>query len=171
MTFHGNFLGGFVHVQNLFCVGHLRQPQLFGNLRAYLGGIAVDGLASADDDVIVAYLLDGCGKGIRSGKRIGTCKGAVGQQIAVVGTTVKSFTNNFGCTSRSHGQDGNGGARMFIFQSESLLKSVQVFGVEDGRECRAVDGSVGFHGIFPNIACVGNLFCQYNNFQTHAINY
>ena len=22
MTFHGNFLGGFVHVQNLFCVGH-----------------------------------------------------------------------------------------------------------------------------------------------------
>ena len=35
-------------------------------------------------------------------------------------STVKSFTNNFGCTSRSHGQDGNGRAWVSIFQSEIL---------------------------------------------------
>ena len=60
---------------------------------------------------------------------------------------------------------------MCIFQPESLLKGIQVFGVEDGGKCRAVNGSVGFHGIFPNVACVRNLFCQYNDFQTHVINY
>ena len=35
---------------------------------------------------------------------------------------------------------------MFIFQSESPLKSVQVFGVEDGRSAAWLMDSVGFHG-------------------------
>ena len=171
MAFYGNLSGCFVHIQNLFRISNLRQSQLLSHLRAYLCRIAVDGLAAADDDVIIAYLPDGGGKGVGSGQRIGSGKSAVGQQIAVVGAAVKSFTDNFGCASRSHGQDGYGGARMCIFQPESLLKGIQVFGVEDGGECRAVNGSVGFHGIFPNVACVGNLFCQYNDFQTHVINY
>ena len=29
---------------------------------------------------------------------------------------------------------------------------------------RQVDSTVSVHGIFPHIACVGNLFCQYYNF-------
>ena len=48
--------------------------------------------------------------------------------------------------------------------------TVRLPGSKSG-ECRTVNGSVGFHGILPNITCVGNLFCQYNNFQTHVINF
>ena len=75
-------------------------------------------LAAADDDVIIAYLPDGGGKGVGSGQRIGSGKSAVGQQIAVVGAAVKSFTDNFGCASRSHGQDGYGGADVHLSVGE-----------------------------------------------------
>ena len=171
MTFHYNTSGRFLHVQNFFGISNLCQTELFSNLRTHLSCVTVNSLASADDDVILAYLLDGSGKGVRSGKGICTSKSTVSQQITIVGTAEQSFTNNFGCASRSHCQDGYGRARVCIFQSEGLLKSVQVFGVEDGGECRTVNGSVGFHGIFPNITCVGNLFSQYYDFQTHVINY
>ena len=64
MTLYDDLLGGFVHIQNFFRICNLRQSQLFGNLRTYLRRITVNSLAAADDDVIVANLLDGCGKGV-----------------------------------------------------------------------------------------------------------
>ena len=38
-------------LENLLGIGHLRQTELFGHLRTYLGRIAVDGLAACDDHV------------------------------------------------------------------------------------------------------------------------
>ena len=66
-----------------------------------------------------------------------------------------------------HGQDGHGRTRVSIFQSQSLLQCVQVFRIEDGRQGGTVYGTLCGHGIFPHIACVGYLLCQYYNFQTH----
>src|SRR5450759_4964265 len=40
-------------------VGDLRDAELFGRLRADLGGVAVDGLAAAQDEVELTELLDG----------------------------------------------------------------------------------------------------------------
>jgi hypothetical protein len=60
---------------------------------------------------------------------------------------------------------------MCVFQSESLLQGIQVFRVEDGRKGGTVDGAVCVHGVFPHIASVRYLFCQYYNFQTHKLKY
>ena len=39
-----------------------------------------------------------------------------------------------------------------------------IFRVEDCGKCGSVDSSVLFHRILSHIACVRNLFRQYNNF-------
>ena len=54
---------------------------------------------------------------------------------------------------------------MCIFQSESLLKGIQVFGVEDGGECRAVNGSVGFMASFPTLRVSGTCFASTTIFK------
>ena len=79
-------------------------------------------------------------------------------QICLMGATV------IGSASGTHGQDSYRRTGMCVFQSECLFQGVQVFRIEDGRKCRTVDSTVSVHGIFPHIACVGNLFCQYYNF-------
>ena len=67
---------------------------------------------------------------------------------------------------------------MFIFQSESLFKSVQVLGVEDGRECRAVDGLSLIHiyrfatSVFKGLGqvfVVAGGFVQFHGSQFHIV--
>ena len=169
VAFHCNLV--FTYFQNFFCVCDLGQSQLFCYLRTYLRRIPVDSLTTTNNNVTVTYFADSSSQRVRSSQCICTGESTVGQQVTVICTTEKSFTNNVGSTTWSHCQNGNGRAWMSIFQSKSLLESIQVFGIEDSGECRTVNGSVGFHGILPNITCVGNLFCQYNNFQTHVINF
>ena len=51
-------------VEDFLSICHLGQAELLGDLGAYLGGIAVDGLAAAEDDVVVADFTDGLGQGV-----------------------------------------------------------------------------------------------------------
>ena len=48
----------------LLGVGHLVETEFLGHLRAYLGGVSVDGLTASDDHVHISYLLDCRGKRI-----------------------------------------------------------------------------------------------------------
>ena len=47
-TFYGHF--AVLHFEDVFCVCHLGNTELFCNLGAYLSGIAVDSLAAAEED-------------------------------------------------------------------------------------------------------------------------
>ncbi len=85
-------------------IGHLGQTEFFGHLWAHLCGIAVDCLASADDDVDLADVLDGSGDGIGCGKSVGTGQSTVCEHNACIGTAVDSLTDYLGSTGQTHGE-------------------------------------------------------------------
>ena len=161
------FLAG----EHLLGVGNLVEPQLLGHLGTHLCGVTVDGLTAADDEVGIGhYMLDGCGQGIAGGQGVGSCKSTVGEQIASVRTAVHGFSDYLGRTAGTHGDDDDGGAGVLVLQAQCLLQSVQILGIEDGRQCRAVDRALWCHGIGTHVACVGDLLGKYNNFQIHKKN-
>lgn len=124
----------------------------------------VDGLTSGDDDVRVHF---GCGAGqsVGSGQRIRSGEFAVGQQYAAVGSAEHAFADNFRRPSGAHRQDVDAAAGKHVLQDEGLFERVEVFRVENGRQGCAIHRSVGFHGVFADVAGVGNLFGQNNYFQ------
>jgi len=58
-------------VFNAFEVGHLRQTEVFGDLRAYLGRVAVDSLTTGNYQVELQH-AESTGDSVRSRQRIGT---------------------------------------------------------------------------------------------------
>ena len=145
-------------------IRYLVQAQLLSHLRSYLSRVAVDSLTTADDEIdIRADMLDGSSEGIARGQGVGTCEGAVGKQIAAIGTSVHRFANYFGSTARAHRDDGDGRAWELVFQSQGLLEGIEVLGIENGRQRATVDGTFGCHGIRTDVARVGYLFGKYNN--------
>ena len=60
--------------------GDLRQAELLGRLRADLGGVAVDRLPAAEDEIGRAQMLDRARERVASGQRVGAGEGAVGEQ-------------------------------------------------------------------------------------------
>ena len=130
-------------------------------------GIAVYGLTAADDEVRNAYLADGHGEGVARGKGVGTTKGTVGEEDSIVGTTIEGIAEHIGSLGKTHGQHSDGGTGELFLQTKCLLQSVEVFWIEDGRQCATIDGAFGGHGIRTNVARVRYLLCKHNNFQTH----
>ncbi len=113
-----------------------REVELFSYLRAYLCRIAVDGLASAHDDVEIANLAHRSTQGIGSGKRVGTGEGTVGKHDAAVCPTIETFAHYFRSTAGSHGKKRNLRAGIHFLQLKGLLESVEVFRVEDCLQAR-----------------------------------
>ena len=91
--------------KNLLSVCNLVEAQLLSHLRTYLSGITVDSLTTTNHDVYIANLLDGSSQRIRGSKGIGTSEETVGQQPARISATIKSLTDNFTCTRRTHRED------------------------------------------------------------------
>ena len=76
---------------------------------------------------------------------------------------IGSFADYLGGAGQTHGEHGDGRTGERIFQAQSLLKGVEIFGVEDGGEGGAIDSAVFLHGIFSHIAGVGHLLCENND--------
>ena len=90
---------------------------------------------------------------------------AAGQQVTIVGSAEQTFAYHVSGTRRAHGEDGYCGARILIFNHQSLFQGVQIFGVEDGWQRGTVDRSLGCHGIFTHISCVWYLLGKHNDFK------
>ena len=88
-------------------VGDLRDAELLGRLRPDLGGVAVDGLPAAQDEVDLAELLDGALQGVRGGQGIRAGELAVGQQDHLVGAAEERLAQDVGGLGRAHGDDGD----------------------------------------------------------------
>ena len=155
------------YLDDFLCIGHLVETQLLGYLRTYLGGITVDGLTTSDNDIYIAYLLDGCSQCIRGSQGIGAGKQTVGKQPSGIGATIEALTDYLAGTGRTHGEHTYGAAGILLFQTQSLLKGVQVFGVEDSGQRGTVYSAFCGHRVFAHISCVWYLLCKYNNVQTH----
>ena len=113
-----------LYLEYLLGVGYLVQAKLLRHLRPHLGGVAVDGLAAADDEVNVADLLDGRGQGVARGQRVCSGEEAVGEQPAGVGAAVEAFTYDFTGTRWTHGQQSHRGAGVLLFDAERLLQGI-----------------------------------------------
>ena len=163
MTLHANIV--LRTLEHFLGIGNLVQAKFFGHLGAYLGCIAVNGLATSDDDIHVgAKVLDGRGQRIAGGQCVGSGKGTVGEEVASVGTTIDSLADDLGGTAGAHRKHDYRRAGILLFEAERLLQGIKVFGIENGWQCTAIYRALGGHGIGAYIARVRNLLGKYNNF-------
>ena len=131
----------------------------FPQAGADLGGVAVDGLPSAEDEVRL-YLLGHAAECVAGGESVGAGEGAVGQKHGFVGSAVERVAEHFGGGGRPHGGDRDFGVAA-VLELEGQLKRIQVFRIEDRRQCGAVDRSVGLHCVPGDILGVRNLLYEY----------
>ena len=161
----GYYLACFlVEGDNLLGIGDLCEAKLLCYLWTYLCCVAVDGLASAEDDVVAANLLDGLGEGVGCGKGVSTAKWAVRYEDAFVGSSEDAFLEHFGCLGQTHGDHGDGGTWISVLEAECLFEGVQILRVEHGRKGCTVHGTLWSHCVRSDIACVGYLLCEYDDF-------
>ena len=144
--------------------GDLRQAELLGDLRADLGGVAVDRLAAAEHEVGGAELLDRAGERVARGQRVGAGERPVGEQDDLVGAAVQRLAQHLGRGRRAHGEHGHAAA-VAVLEAQRLFEGVQVFGVEDRRQRRPVDGAVVFHGLAGHVGGVRDLLDQDDDAQ------
>ena len=152
---------------DFFGIRDLRNAEFLSHLRTYLRRIAVDCLTTADYEVEVADFAHGASQCIRGSQRVGSGKSTVGEQIAAVGAAKETFANDVGCAGRTHREQFHRRSGIFFFELKRLFERVQVFGIKDGGKGGAIDGAVGFHGIFPYVSGIRHLLGKYHNFQTH----
>ena len=130
---------------------------MLGNLRAHLGGVAVDGLASGDDEVIVE-LAEGGGNGVGSGESVGAAELAVAEPDGAVHPHGVSLAEDSFGLRRSHGDDRHVGA-VFIFETQGELQASLVVGIHDGGH--AVANERSFYGVKLDFSGVRHLLDTY----------
>ena len=132
-------------------------PEFFGALGPDLGGIAVDRLAAAEDEIVVPHGGHGLGKNVTGCQRIASGGSPVGQKNGAVGAAVKRGAQDIGGLRRPHRDDRDRSSEP-VFNFKGGFERVNVFGIKNRRKRSAVDGSVLFHRIAGDIGGVGNLF-------------
>src|ERR1035437_5696749 len=145
-------------------VGDLRDAELFGRLRADLGGITVDGLAAAQDQVELTELADGALEDVGGGEGVRAGELAVRQQDDLVGSAEEAVAQNVGGLGRSHRDHGDRAAGPLL-DVESHLEGVEVLGIEDRRQGATIHGAVFGHHLAGEVVRIGDLF-----HQDHAMN-
>ena len=145
-------------------VGDLGQMELFGNLRANLGRVAVDGLPSAEDHVILFHAdgVDGGGDNLAGGVGVGTAELAGGDKIRLIRAHGQRFPEHSGGGGGAHGDDDHFAARL-VLDFQGGFQRVHVVGVGDGLHGGAVQGSVLIDGDFAG--GIGNLLDGNNDFH------
>ena len=131
--------------------------QLFSNLGADLGGVTVDGLTAAENDILGADadLVDGSSQDLGSCKGIGAAELAAGNQDAAVSAAGHQLTQHALGRRRAHGNDDDFAAGL-IFQLQGSLNSVEVIGVGDGGHSGTVHRAVSLDSYLA--LRIGNLF-------------
>src|SRR5450759_1273044 len=160
-------LGGDVgrgDLDDVLGVGDLRDAELLGRLRADLGGVAVDGLAAAQDEVELTELLDSALEDVGGGEGVRTGELAVRQQDDFVGSAEEAVAQDVGGLGRSHRDHGDRAAGP-VLDLERHLKGVEVLGIEDRGQGATVHGAVFGHHLAREVVRIGDLFDQ-----DHAMN-
>ena len=157
----GEGLGGLVVLEVLH-VGDLRQVEVLGNLGTHLGGVAVDGLAAGDNQVVI-HCAQGTGDSAGGGQGIGTAKLAVGEQDGSVDAHGEGFAQDGLGLGKTHGDDRDV-CTVFIFQLKGELQTTLVVGVHDAGNAFA-DERAGL-GVDFHLGSVRHLF--YANYYIHS---
>ena len=95
---------------HLLQVGHLRNAQFLGALRADLGRVAVDGLPAAEDEIVPADRADRLAEDIAGRQGVAGGRPAIGQQDRPIGPSIEAFAQHVGRFRRSHADNGDSAA-------------------------------------------------------------
>ena len=142
---------------DLLCICRLGHAEFLSYLRTYLGGIAVDGLATAEHYVNLTHFLDGLCQGVGCGEGVGTAECTVGKYDSCICTAEHCFADHFCGAGQTHGKHRHGASGVSVFKTEGLFQSVQIFRIKDGGQSCAVDSAIFLHSIFSYVAGVGHL--------------
>ena len=145
--------------RQLLGIADLGHAQLLGNLRAYLCGVAVDGL-TAGDDQIEPDLLQRRGDDGGGGIGVGAAELTGGQQIGLIRAHGQRFPQSHIRLGRAHAHHGNGAAHL-LAQPQRGLQTGLVVMVDDAGHALA-DQGVGL-GIQLYLGGIGNLLDANND--------
>ena len=155
-----------------FGIGDLWQTQLFRHLRTDLGGIAVDGLPPAEDEIVVtqsvADALDGALEGVGGGQRIRAGRLAIREQDHPVRAAIECLAQHVSCARRSHGHDRDLAA-VLVLHLQGHLQGVQILRIEDGGQRGTVDRAIVLHRLAGDVGRVGHLLDQHHAVIRHSI--
>ena len=139
--------------------------EFFGDLRSDLGRIAVNGLPSAEDNVVILHAdgVDRGGDNLTGGIGIGAAEFAGGYQIRLIRAHGQRFPEHSGGGGGSHGDDDHFAAGL-VLDFQGGFQRVHVVGIGDGLHGGAVQRAVLVDGDFAG--GVRNLFDGNNNFHS-----
>ena len=157
----------FAELDDLFDVADLRELEFFRNLRPDLGGVAVDGLAAAEDQIDLADLLRAAGERIACRKGIGSGERAVGHQNRFIRTAVKRLPENLGGSRHSHRGNHHADA-VTVFELQGQFQRIQILRIEDRRERGPVHGPFRRHCVAGDVLGIRNLFDEHEYGITHS---
>ena len=114
------------------------------DLGADLGGVAVDGLLAAEDDVKLAFqllhLLDGLADDVAGGQGVGTTKGPVADQIRLVGRDSQGLLQHGLRLLGTHGEHHDLGGGVGILDPGRGFQGIAVKRIQDGGDACADQG-------------------------------
>ena len=136
--------------------------QLLSHLGAHLGGVTVDGLAAAHDNVVRLHAdtVHRGGQDLGGGVGVGPAELPGGDQNSLVSAHGQSLAEHPGGGGRTHG-DHNDLATGGVLHFQGGLQGVHVVGIGDGLHGSAVQGTVGIHSDLAG--GIGNLLNRNND--------
>ena len=139
-----------------FQVGHLGNAQFFGALGADLGGIAVDGLPAAEDEIVSPDGPHGLTEDIAGGQGIAGGGAAISQEDRPVSAAKQTVAEHIGRLGGAHADHSDRSA-VLAADFEGRFQGMEVFGVKNRRQRAAIDRSVLLHGLGRNIGRIRHL--------------
>ena len=140
----------------------LRDVEEGRDRRAYLGGVAVGGVLTEEQQVETAYLPNRLRERIGRSQSVRAAEGPVGEQIAVVTAEGHGFLQNVRSLRRPHG-DGRDRPAVCGLELHRRLDGVEIQRIYDARD--AVAAKIAGPGVQPDVAGVRYLF--YKNQNSH----
>ena len=140
--------------------------QLLSDLRADLGGVAVNGLTAAEDHVVLlnADVVDAGGDDLGGGEGVGAAELTAGDEDSLIAAHGQALMQHAGCGEGAHRNDDDLAVRVLVLDGKGGLNGVHIVGVGDGGHGGAVQGTVVLHS---NAArSIGNLLDANNNLHS-----
>ena len=106
----------------------VRNAQMLGNGGAHLGGVAVSGLAAAEDQIKVPHAADGLREGVAGSQHVRAAQPPVAEHIALIRAHHVGLPDDGLGLGRAHGAHGHGTAVRFP-KAQRRFQGVEVIGV------------------------------------------
>ena len=135
----------FVEHLDLLDKGRIGKIKEGCHFRTHLGGIAIDGLLAAKDEIYITQFANGAGEGGGGGPGVGAGESTIAQQHGVVHSAGQCLPEGLVGLGRSHGENRDACAKA-VLDLQGRFHGKKIEGIDDGfHPCRTrvwVSGSI-----------------------------